>query len=217
MQLTQGFSLRQSLSQSLQLTQEQRIVLQQLSFSLRLDLIQALWGQRYEPRGTCPGCDRKLTAVEIIKGFNQDPNDFTTGCSACGRRFEPSLICFGDGVEIRLPFYCDVQALEKLKGRELLLPERISKELPGVYRSAIIHHGSLRRAFEKLGINYQFEEINDWKTKIQPFLGRLQDTVIAECVDAPVSAIRALRKKLGIPKYSLAAALEEAEKAGVEA
>ncbi len=209
-----GMMLTQRLAQSLHLSQEQRIQLQQFSFSLRMDLIQELRGERYEPKATCPRCSREMTPVEIIKGFNQDPNDFTTCCSACGHRFEPTLICLGDGTEIRIPFYCDAQTLAKLRGRENLSPEQISRELPGAYRSAIIHHGSIRRAFEKLGIQYLHEEISDWKSKIQPFLGRMPDTIIADCVDASVHVIRTMRRKLGISRYTLRKALEEA---GVEA
>jgi len=211
MSLGMSFSLRPVLSQSLRLSQEQRIKLAQSAFSLRMRLVQVLRDEKYEPKGICPECLRKMTPVEIIKGFNRNSNDFTTCCSGCGYRFEPKLICFGEASQIEIPFFCGVQALEKLRGRENFSPEDLARKLPGVYQSAIIHFGSIRRAFEKLGVQYLFEEISDWKIKVQPFLGRLRDTIIAECVDVPVSAIRVMRRKQGIPRYTLRQSLEEAD------
>jgi hypothetical protein len=86
-------------------------------------------------------------------------------------------------------------------------------EYPAIYRSAIMHHGGIRQAFEKVGIQYTFEEISDWKNKICPFLGRLTDTIIAECVDVPVSTIRAIRRKLGVSRCTQSKMLIDA---GVE-
>jgi hypothetical protein len=206
-----GMHLTQHLSQSLLLTQEQRLKVSQLSFSLRLQLIQELRNERYEPQASCPKCLRDLTPVEIIKGFNQDPNDFTTCCTKCGHRFAPKLICFGNGTKIEIPFYCDVQTLSQLKGKENLQPEHLQREYSGLYRSAIIHYGCIRRAFEKIGVEYDFEEISDWKSKVTPFLGRMPDTIIADCVDASVTKIRAMRRKLGISRYTSRKALEDEE------
>ena len=204
--------LKQKLAQSLRLSLEQRIKIQQLAFSLRMALIQELRGERYEPRATCPECSREMTPVEIMKGFKQDPNDFTTCCSACGYRFEPILVCFGDGTSITIPFYCDMQTLSQLQRLGAFLsPEQIESRNPGVYRSAIIHHGGLRRAFERIGIRYDFEEIHDWKSKVIPFLGRMPDTIIADCANASISTVRALRRKLGVSRYTLHKTLEEAD------
>lgn len=210
MSLGQRIRQTQRLTQSMRLSQAQRIQVQGHIFTLRMALVQELRGERYEPRATCPACSRKLTPMEIIRGFNQDPNDFTTCCSACGHRFEPMLVCFGDGTQIKLPFYCDAQTLAQLHGKETLPPEQFAREHPAIYRSAIVHHGGIRRAFEKIGIQYAFEEISDWKNKIRPFLGRLPDTIIAECVDASVATIRAIRRKLGVSRYTLRKMLAEA-------
>ncbi|KKS53984.1 MAG: hypothetical protein UV20_C0043G0006 [Candidatus Magasanikbacteria bacterium GW2011_GWA2_42_32] len=163
----------QRLRQSLRLSQAQRLQIQEHAFTLRLALIHELRDERYEPKAICPACSRELTPMEIIRGFNQDPNDFTTCCSACSRRFEPTLVCFGDGTYIELPFYCDCQTLAQLQGKETLQPERFAMEYPAIYRSAIVHHGGIRQAFAKVGIQYAFEEISDWKNKIRSFLGRL--------------------------------------------
>lgn len=170
--------------------------------SARLALIQALRGEKYEPKAKCPECGRRLTAVEIIRGFNQDPYDFTTRCTRCGFRFEPRLICFHGEGRLELPFYCDSQALHQLRGLQNLTAEELAAKHPAVYRSSIVHHGGIRQAFAKIGIDYQQEEIHDWKNKIKPFLGKMPDTIIAECVDVSVNVIRRIRKKLGIERFT---------------
>jgi len=208
-----GCSLRQTqrLALSLRLTPVQRVQIQGLSLSLRLALVQELRGERYEPRATCPKCGRKLTPVEIIHGFNQNPNDFTTCCTGCGYRFEPSLVCFSDGSQIVLPFWCESQTLEHLRGKETLPPEELARAYPAIYRSAIVHHGGIRRAFAKIGAEYPFEEIGDWRNKIRPFLGRLPDTIIATCVDVSVATIRGIRRRHGVRRYTVRKMLAEAE------
>ena len=208
MTLSLGQSLRQT--QRIRLSQVQRIALQELGFSLRLQLVEALHGERYEPRAECPSCGRKMTPGEIIRGFNVDPRDFTTQCPECRHRFAPSLICFGNGSEIVLPFFCASQTLAQLPGKEMLTPEQFARAHPAIYRSAIVHHGGLRRAFAKIGVVYGGEEISDWRAKVAPFLGRMPDTIIAECADVGVRAIRKFRRELGIARYTLAAALDEA-------
>lgn len=208
-----GMCLRQSqtqcLRQSLRLSQVQRIQIQERILCLRLALIQEIRGERYEPTATCPSCFRKLTPVDIIHGFNQDPNDFTTCCSACYHRFYPSLVYFGDGSRIELPFYCNSQTLAQLRGKETLQPEELAGKYPAIYRSAIVHNGSIKQAFEEIGIQYTFEEISDWKHKINSFLGRLPDTIIAKCVNVSVSTIRRIRRNLGIPRCTFRKTLEE--------
>lgn len=204
MKLSQG--LRQSLvqrqEQKLVLTQTQRLAITSHILELRLDLIQVLIGERYNPRGTCPSCLRVLTPMEVIRGFNQDPRDFTTGCPSCKSRFEPSLICISGTSRIELPFYCDAQTLKQLAGKENLTVEELSQKHPAIYRSAIAHHGNIKAAFEKIGVKYAHAEFIEWKNKITSFLGYLPDTVIAECASIPVYKVRAARKRLGIPKFT---------------
>ena len=190
-------------TQSLKLTQEQIMLLQNRLFTLRMELVYALRGEKYKPRATCPSCSRELTPAEIIRGFNRNPQDFTTCCSGCGNRFEPLLICFLDGSQIEIPFYCDMQLLNQLKGKEEISPETLARSYPAVYRSAIVHHGSISQAFKKIGIDYGFEEVSDWKNKVKPFLGCLPDTTIAECVNVLPAAIRTMRKRLGISRYTI--------------
>ncbi len=195
--------------QTHELSPEQKVQVEEYSLALRVELIQKLRDERYEPKGVCPKCSRKLSPIEIIRGFNQDPNDFTTCCSACHYRFEPTLVCFGKAVNMELPFYCDCQTLEKLRGKEILETEQLAREHPVIYRSAIMHHGSIRGAFRKIGIHYDFEKISDWKNKILPFLGRLPDTIIAECVGISVNVIRNTRRKIGVSRYTKLKILEE--------
>lgn len=211
LRLSLGHRLRQtqSLAQTLRLTQEQRHLLIQRAVSHRLALLEALREERYEPRGDCPRCSRKLTPAEILRGFNRDPEDFTTGCTACGHRFEPKLICFGANFSLELPFFCSSQTLAQLSGKEALSPETFARAHPALYRSAIVHHGGLRRAFALVGIAYPYKEVPDWMRKVEPFLGRMPDTVIAECADVLVRRIRRLRRSLGIGRYSLRAAIDE--------
>jgi|TARA_B100001964_G_C14181824_1_gene576660 hypothetical protein len=203
-----GCSARVRVEQSAKLTAEQRASAEARVLGIRLELIQALRGEKYEPNATCPRCNRKLTPLEIIKGFNNDPNDFTTCCSACRHRFEPRLVCFVDGARIEVAFYCNSQTLEQLRGKENLSPKELCGKFPAIYRSAIIHNGSVKRSFKKMGIDYLFEEVSVWKNKIKPFLGRLPDTVIANYVNVSSSTIGAMRKKLGIARYSKRMSLE---------
>jgi len=197
------------MTQSLRLTQEQRLKLETQSINLRLELLKAIREEEYRPSATCPKCSRKLTPVEIIRGFNQDPNDYTTCCTQCGHRFEPRLICHFDSGRAELPFFCSCQTLGQMSGKEHLTPQEFAKKHPAIYRSAIVHHGGVRKAFSKIGIDYPYKEVDEWKAKIEPFLGRLPDTVIAESVDVSPSTVRRYRSKLGISCFSKQKMLEE--------
>lgn len=210
-----GHRLQQSvrIAQSLRLSLAQRCQMQMRALSLRLELVVALRGDRYEPKGTCPKCGRRLTPVEILRGFNQDPNDYTTRCTSCGRRFEPILVCANDYSTVEIPFFCPSQTLAQLEGMDSLAPNELLRCQPAVYHSAILHHGGLRRAFAKIGVAYAHDEIADWKEKVKSFLGRLPDTIIAECVDVPVRTIRTMRRQLGIPRFTTATALQESSDA----
>jgi hypothetical protein len=95
-----------------------------------------------------------------------------------------------------------MQVLAQLGGLETKSLDEIMTGYPGVYHSVRVHHGNLRRAFEKIGVQYPFENITDWKTKVGEFLGKLPDTIVAEVVDMPVRAIRKLRKSLNIKPFS---------------
>ena len=46
-------------------------------------------------RETCPKCNRKMNLVDVWNGFvDNDPNDYTTVCPSCGRRFVARFTVF---------------------------------------------------------------------------------------------------------------------------
>ena len=211
MGLSMRISHRLETRQSLSLTLEQRLSIRNYLFEMQMALVGALHGERYETNGTCPKCRRQLTTGEILRGFNRDPNDFTTRCTKCGDRFEPQLIAFTNGARIELPFYCDNQVLAQLGKHKNLSPEILAQKHPAIYRSAIVHHGSISAAFQKAGIKYNFDETLDWKNKIAGFLGKLPDTVIAKCARVAVYKIRAMRRQMRIPRFTTKVAMAEME------
>ena len=207
-----GLVLRQTahLAQSLRLTSTQRILIQESALTIRLELIEALRGSKYEPRGDCPRCNRKMSPFEIIKGFNNDPKDYTTECTGCHYRFEPKMVAgVGQYSTAMLPFFCSMQTLDQMRSIQPVVADQFMKEHPAVYHSAIVHHGGLRQAYAKIGIQYPYEEITDWRKKIKDFLGRVPDTLIAKAVDKSVKTIREMRKRDKVPAYNVHRALKE--------
>lgn len=205
-----SYELRQELRQELKLTQKLLQECRLHIYALRMNLIGVLRDEQYEPKGRCPQCNKNMTPAEIIAGFNNDPNDFTTQCPECECRFAPSIICFGNGTSVTLPFYCDIQTMEQLRGKESLSPAEIAQRYPAIYRSAIAHCGGLAQAFAAIGIDYPHkEELSGWKNKVRPFLGRMTDKMIAEVVRVSPATIRKMRKELDIPRFTMTVAAEE--------
>lgn len=189
-------SLVQRQSQRLKLTQSQRHeIVQSHILSLKLNLIHAMRGDDYRPEANCPSCSRVLKPLEIIKGFSADPNDYDTTCSGCGKRFPPKLRWQSSVSSGELPFYCDLQMQAKLRGLETLNPSEFRRQEPAVYHSAIVHCGTLRNAFSRVGIEYVFNEIEDRERKIMPFLGKLPDKIIAQYSGLTQKKIGYLRRK----------------------
>ena len=205
-------SVTQQVTQSVRLTQSQRAIVKQTILGLRLALIGNIHGGSYKPQAKCPKCARTLTPLEIIQGFRSDPNDYTTECTSCNTRFEPRLVWreSNSPSHAELPFYCPTQVLAQLRGFEGKTPDEINHEAPAVYHSVRVHHGNLRRAFAKIGIQYAFENVTNWQEKVRDFLGKLPDTVIAEVVDLPVRTVRNLRNSHGIRPFSRRDLLREA-------
>lgn len=202
--------LKQELRQELELTHELRQECQAHVITLRMNLVGILRDEHYVPKAKCPQCNKDMTPAEIIAGFNNNPNDFTTKCPRCQSRFEARIVCFGNGTKLELPFYCEIQTLEQLRGRESLSPQEIAHQYAGVYRSAIVHRGGLAQAFAAIGVDYPFkEELSGWKNKVRPFLGRMTDKMIAEVVSVSPATIRKMRKELGIPRFTMAVAAGE--------
>lgn len=204
---------RQVQRQEQRLTQEQRQVILCRIVQLRLQLVSSFAGDHssYRPEGVCPKCGRKLTSVEILKGFRPDPYDFTTACTGCGARFRPKLIWSTTISRVEIPFYCELQTQEKLRGLEHLNPEELKAHNLGIYHSAIAHFGLLKNAFRAIGIEYQFDEVSAIESKVAPFLGKLPDTMIAELSGLSVRKIGRLRRTAKIEACSRRSLAEDAE------
>lgn len=199
--MTLSLGQRQVVYQAKRLTHIHKQEIKASLLSTRLDLVGAIHGGNYRPHATCPKCYRQLTPLEIIAGFRDDVTDYTTACTSCNHRFAPKLSYNNSYSSVELPFFCATQVLDQLKGLQDLPPEVIQKNHPAIYHSVRVHHGNFRVAFEKIGIQYQFETVTNWKEKVRDFLGKLPDTVIAEVVDLPVRAIRKLRNELEIDVF----------------
>ncbi len=205
-----GMRMVQRQVQKQELTLQQRqIIVQSQALSLRLDLIGAINnGERYRPDAQCPACSRVLTPLEIMQGFNTDPNDFTTACSGCGMRFAPKLVWSNAAARIEMPFYCDIQTQNQLKSLAHLSPEELQAKHQPIYHSAIAHHGLVGNAFKAMGMDYPFEEQADVRQRIAPFLGKLPDTVISDVSGISVSKVRRMRKTAGIAPCTYQSMLE---------
>jgi len=211
MGMSMSCSMRPEMRIEARLTMAQRILVHAHLHALVIELAGVLRDERYEPQASCPRCFRKLTPLEILKGFREVVTDFTTGCPECQHRFEPLLISFGNASNVELRYYCPMQVLERLRSLSAHQPDYIARELPGEYRSAVIHHGTLKNAFQQIGVEYPYSDVEGWESKAQPFFGRVPDTAIAKCTGVSVFVVRSTRKKAGVPAFNKRAALQEAE------
>lgn len=202
--LSLGHSQTQEQKQDLSL--QQRLLHrqgQELVQALRQELVQIVRLDEYKPKSHCPECRCQLTEEEILRGFNQDSNDFTTQCPKCKKRFSAQMVCDLGYTTVSLPFFCACQTVARLEDKGHLSPRELCHDHPALYRSAIIHFGKISKAFEEVGISYSYEEINTWQQKALPFLGMLADTMIAEILGVTVAKVNYLRKKMGVPRYTL--------------
>ena len=197
-----GMSLAPVQQQTLSQRQTMRASLSQAHLlTLRIQLLEALHpGGRFQPRGKCPGCEHQLNEVEILKGFLPDPTDTTTKCPKCSRRFQPRLVSGSMAASIELPFYCELQTVEKLRSLGPLTFETFEKEHPAVLASARFYWGCLKIGFEQANITYLFDPPLLWQDKVGDFLGKCPNTLIAEVCNVSVSAVRRLRvtKKIAV-------------------
>ena len=197
-----GMYLRQTQSQSHELSQRQLQKLDQ-KVTQRLALLQSLHGDKYLVEGECPDCGYKNTPAEVLVGFLENVNDFTTECKKCECRFESRLVMRDKyGSTISVQFFCQDQALHKLKSLGVLKPEEFISDslLTGVYQSLMIHFGSLALAYKEIELAYPYAELENWKAKVRPFLGKMSDTEIAEIVGVKRDEVRKLRESYDIPK-----------------
>lgn len=189
-----SLSLRQEPRLTQTLSLNARLSLGQ-KLSLRLRLIEALREESYTASAECPRCGHSLSLDEILKGFTIDPRNYTTKCPKrkCGARFEAVLVQKRAHSSISLVFYCPVQSTAQLT-QEMLAhtPKKIAKLMPSVYNSCMVHFGSLKSAFRSIGMEYEFEEVANWQTRVEPFLGLISNVIIAECVGVHTSEVRSL-------------------------
>jgi hypothetical protein len=171
--------------------------------SQRIALLQILTLEEYVPTAVCPQCEYHLTDEEILIGFNRDPNDYTTACPKCGKRFAPKLRCVSNTSDFELPFYCKCQALKLIQDMNSINtpPEELAKAHPEVYYSLIVHFGTIKAAFKSVGQKYPFKERKDWKGKVFPFLGQIPDQFIADCIGVSASTIGRLRRSKKISRF----------------
>lgn len=206
MSLSLGFSLSHRLVH--RLTPVQRLGLATSELQLRRDLVEAIHGEQYTPKATCPRCDHALTDLEIMRGFNDNPRDYTTGCPKCKRRFLARLQRSTHGIKVEMAYYCPMQTLDQMRDLVNVPLEALRTTYASVYNSAVVHFGGIRQAFTKLGITYIHQVDPSWKQQVAPFLGKMADTVIAELIGVSVSAVRKLRWGMGIDAYSKREAAE---------
>ena len=200
MRLSMNMGTRQTLRHRLQLTQGQRI---DFRLSLRSQILQALHEDDYTPKASCPRCKRELKPREILEGFLDDPNDFTTKCTneQCGHRFAPQFVMAIRGGRVELPFYCSAQVLGMLDDHVGKSWEELERSQRAMVESARFHFGTVTNAFAQIGKEYEGEPDLHWSEKIQGFLGEVPDTLIAECVGKSSTTVRRLRNKLGIAPF----------------
>lgn len=201
-----SFGMSMSMSQSMSLEQflsPMQLLSHQLS--LEAKLARRIHGddEVYRPKGTCPHCEKQLKPAEIVKGFNRNPQDFTTRCPGCKRRFAPILVSSRSIGSIEIPFYCALQTLGMLKPEMIDIQfEEFKRRMPTIYRSAFYHFGSLKAAFSRIKLSYKHEpRVSSWQKKVFSFLGRLPDKTIASSANVSVSEVRKLRKEKGVSPY----------------
>lgn len=211
-----SMSQSQKVEQRVALTQvqKQELAISQALFDERLALVEALTDEVYAPRGECPGCGRRLTTAEIAAGFSDSPTDIRTTCPGCRRRFVAQLVhSFRNAMSsIEVSFYCPSQVLDALRNNGVMEPAMLLKENASLHRSAIVHYGTLRNAYERAGMGkYPYIERPKWRTVAEPFLGQISDSEIAGCCGVSRTTIRAWRTSLGIEPFSRWAFREKVE------
>jgi hypothetical protein len=195
MQIYQAIAQRQELIQIATIIQKLSIDL----FQLKNELIEKMYGLRYQSFGICPECSRILTSHEILTGFVNDPVDTRTKCPRCSFLFKTELINRKDYGGVYLRYYCPLQVIESLKNMGLLTKGEMRIMNPSVYHSCLSHFGNLRMAYAEAG--YKYKEVIKWKEDVFEFLGQLPDKVIAVVAGVSATTVRNYRSSLKIKPY----------------
>jgi len=197
--MSQRPELRQELAIEVRL--EQRVLHQLRLAQCRLELVAAIHDRSYVPVAHCPNCGHDLNLLEILKGFNADPQDRTTKCPECQTRFPCHLTAALGEARVDVAFFCAAQTrwfLRTTSGANLLTPEEMEKTHPAYYHSAIAHFGSLTAAFKLENLHYSFVELPPeeiLRQRITPFFGKLADRTIARVTGVPQAKIQSWRMK----------------------
>lgn len=207
MMLSQGHSHELRHEQTVEQRLSHQWTLETRLTRLRLELIAALHARQYKPDAHCPACGHKLTLLEMLKGFNEDPHDRTTECPICNMRFPCQLATQVGEARMELAFYCPSQVrwfLRTTPNLNLLTPDEFQKMHPAYYHSVIAHFGTLCTAFKLEGLSYTFMELPEdevIRQRIKPFLGKLTDTAMAEATGLALAKIRGWRRAARIAPY----------------
>lgn len=199
--MEQGHEVSQTVTHKKTMSQRQDVAIQQTMLQRQRELVEAVCGIRYQPHGDCGQCGHRLTDLEILKGFRDDPRDYTTECPLCHWRFEPRLHASTQFTSLQIMYLCPTQTLDKLASLQNTPLDEIKSLHATAYHSALTHFGGLKQAFAQLGMEYAFEADLDWRKKVVPFLGKLPDTVIAKLLGASVWQVRRLRAAKSIAPF----------------
>lgn len=209
MNLSLSCSLSHRVEQRQVLSLQQRLSIEIKLFQTHEDLVNALRGNNFRPMCVCTGCGHRLSNLEIIQGFSSDVTDYMTQCPRCQTRLRAVLTTGGVAGSAEIWMYCPAQTLDQIKYRGIFEPDEWRKKHAAVYHSAIYHFGSLKKAYHEVGIKYPHVEKLEWQKQVVPFLGKLQDTQIANCAGVSTGKIRSLRESLGIPRFIKSEQIEE--------
>lgn len=166
----------------------------------RVILISALHSPKYTIKAICGECRMSISLPNILHGFGSNPDDNTIQCSRCNARVWPTLRTSYSFAYGKMPFFGKEQVLKELSGAylELYDPDTLCSKQPAVYRSALIHFGSLRRAFSRINVEYRQGPVRDWESRLAVFLGCVSPVVIAGIANVTVSDVKIACKTMGI-------------------
>ncbi len=168
------------------------------------ELVEAITGKKFTISCVCRNttCAHSYTEWEIVNWFDVD--GFTVECPKCGWHSEPRLtVDFGDGgnrKRIECQLYGPGLVLERLPV-VLKSPPWDFAEYSAICNSAVVHFGGLKQACAQLGIERSFGPGPDWRDRIDPFLGRLPDTVMARLLDTSPRFMRRWRRNQRIAPF----------------
>ena len=184
------------------LTQSQRALLEEKSFSMRWALIENLRDLKLGLISECL-CESEMTERKIMAAMNKNSGGSVFHCPDCGALRKSDILRCRNGLRCRLPFYGTLKTLDMLADK-LPLQEKLVESNPALYYSVIINFGSLRNAMLQLGVQQGLpkEEVPEWREKAKDFFGRVSDIVIAECAGVPINFARSTRKNTGVNRYN---------------